>query len=1323
MMKDSNGIQDETSSPASAAQHESPTKSPDSPDSPKSPHPPNLFGKASPLAKLLFSWPFSLLKIGLERPLTELDLPEILQVDSSKYQRNYVEDLWEKEKERCPEQPSLRRALLIDYFKSTWKAQPLLCLQFTSTVVQAVALGNLIESFETGNGEGYVWASVLVASGLIVLLDLHQVFFIVWRKGMQVRISCVGAIYAKSLRLPSTHKDTNANTGRIMNLASNDVDRFLLAALFINYLIWAPLQSIGILVVGWWIMGPAFAAGFALLLFVFMPFQVYLSNKFAFFRSKIAAITDRRVTFVSQAVHGARIMKMSGFEWRFLERIQDIRKEEVDQIQKANRLKAANEALFFATNVVIAMAIFLVHVLLLDGTLYPRDIFTVFTLVNILQLQMTKHVSLGIMGASEAYVSIGRIQEFLESPEQHFTESTHDTLQNEQIAISMEDVCCQWNHVRDISTKKVTDDDDDDEISTASLAAALTDITIDFEKGQLTCIIGTVGSGKSALLQAIVGELPVFTGKLQRSYDKLAYAAQDPWIMDGTVQDNITMGSPFRREWYDQVIDACGLRLDFSQFANGDQTVVGDRGVQCSGGQRARIGLARALYRDADVLVADDPLSAVDAKVGRQLFNKAIMELSVKRGKCVILTTHQHQYVHEQRCVLVTKGKIGKIGSYAECVATAGGKLTAHSADDAVDSLSTDPKTASFKAGGKNEVDEIAPSTSVKVNESKEDSNTGVVKFETFLNYARAMGGLGIGIGLFILFTITQAVVLLAVVMMGRWAERTPEDQKSWDILSIVIAMGVAVILLASIRAVVSFYYTIKASRTLHDGMTKAVLRAPISFFDTNPLGRVLNRFSADVGSNDDMLPQTLLDFTVIFFMVMGTLVITVTVLPFTLLAMPVLFYYFWSVRKVFVTSTRELKRLEGLARSPMFAMLSESLSGVATIRANDSSAHFVKKFEFAHDAHTRSFFSFIAASRWVGFRMDSIMFILASVVSVLAVLFERQEWFEVDPAILGLSISMLLQLSGLFQWCIRQSAEVVNQMVSVERVLAFKNLEPEAPLEMDSDRNLDAAWPHQGKIEVSDVGIRYRKGLPLALNGASFSIPAGARVGIVGRTGSGKSTVVQTLFRLLEAENGSITIDGADISKVGLHRLRTKISVIPQMPTLFSGCTIRENLDLFGIHDEKAIVKALEDSHLSDAIEQLPEGYDTLVAEGGSNFSVGQRQLLCLARAILSKNKILILDEATAAVDRRTDQLLHESLHESFEDSTIIAVAHRLDTIIDHDYVLVLGLGKVLEFGPPAELIRSGGSFSQMVEETGDRMSANLKQRAFAKESEIANA
>lgn len=588
---------------------------------------------------------------------------------------------------------------------------------------------------------------------------------------------------------------------------------------------------------------------------------------------------------------------------------------------------------------------------------------------------------------------------------------------------------------------------------------------------------------------------------------------------------------------------------------------------------------------------------------------------------------------------------------------------------------------------------------------------------DTYVQYAKAMGGVWVAALLLLLFCITQASVLVTITTIGRWAERPEEEQDDWDILGLVIGLGCLVICLSIFRAFVSFEVTIKASRHLHDAMTQAVLRSKIEFFDTNPLGRVLNRFSADVGSNDDLLPQTLFDFLVISFIVIGAIITTIVVLPFALIALPPLIWYFLSIRKIFVTSTRELKRLEGLARSPIFAMLSEALSGVATIRANDSVKFFTDKFEKAHDGHTRAFFSFIACSRWAGFQMDSIMFALMSLVSFLSVLFQQQGWFSIDPAILGLSISMLLQLAGLFQWCIRQSAEVVNQFVSVERVLEFGALEPEASLELENDKNL-GDWPERGEIDVKDLAVRYRPALPLALDGASFKITSGSRVGVVGRTGSGKSTVVQTLFRLLEAEGGSISIDGVDISTVGLHTLRSKISVIPQAPTLFSGCTVRENLDLFGIHSEQAIQKALKDAHLADAIAELPKGYDSMVSEGGTNFSVGQRQLLCLARAILSKSKILVLDEATASVDRRTDQLLHESLQESFGDATILAVAHRLDTVIDHDMILVLGQGKVLEYGTPSDLIRSGGMFSKMIEDTGDAMSRDLRQRALAKEN-----
>lgn len=367
--------------------------------------PANLLDQASFFSRVFFIWPYPLLKLGLERPLEEEDLPCLNPIDSSNRNKNYFDQIWDEEKRRNPKKPSLHKAIIRDYLKSLWFVQPAMMVALTAKIIQALALGLLIESFETGSSDGYTWAAVLVVSGLVILFEHHHVFFITWRKGMQYRISCVASIYSKSLRLSSTHQETNASTGKIMNLASNDVERFLLAALFVNYLFWSPLQSIAILIVGWLSIGPAFAAGFALLICVFVPLQFYLSNRFAYFRSKIAAITDRRVTFVSQAVNGARVMKMSGYEYRFLERIQKIRKEEVGQIARANRLKAWNEALFFGSNIVISLVIFLVHVYI-GGVLTPRDVFTVFALTNVLQLEMTKHVSLAVMVRPFLFVDV-----------------------------------------------------------------------------------------------------------------------------------------------------------------------------------------------------------------------------------------------------------------------------------------------------------------------------------------------------------------------------------------------------------------------------------------------------------------------------------------------------------------------------------------------------------------------------------------------------------------------------------------------------------------------------------------------------------------------------------------------------------------------------------------------------------------------------------------------------------------------------------------------------------------------------------------------------
>ena len=532
--------------------------------------------------------------------------------------------------------PSLHRALIKDFLYSTWFVQPCMLASSTARLVQALALGYLLQTFESSSSspddessnksndnssnnsrDGYLWVGVLVGSGLIVLFEHHHVFFWTWRRGMQYRISCIAAIYDKSLRLNSTSateqlpsssmdrtkgsktsgsggdtsssSSSTSSSGKIVNLATNDVERFMMATLFASYIIWAPLQSLAILGLGWWVIGWSFAAGFGLLLFLFVPLQLWLSQRFAHMRSRIAAITDERVTMVSQAVSGVRVMKISGWEDNFQGRIASIRKREVEQIERVNIYRVLNEAIFFVCNVTTSVCIFLIHVAS-GGVLTPRNVFTTMVFVNIAQMEITKHLSMGVMGVAECWVSISRIQRFLETPEleQQWKLLPDDSDQN-GTAIIASHVTCHWNSTGrspTISTKSSSGESDANSVNNSfGLIIALNDVNLEFDMGSLTCVIGAVGSGKSALIQMLAGELPLSEGSLHKRNSSLAYAPQDPWIMDGTIRDNILLGQEFKSEQYSSVIKACGLDVDMVQLRNGENTIVGDRGVQLSGGQ------------------------------------------------------------------------------------------------------------------------------------------------------------------------------------------------------------------------------------------------------------------------------------------------------------------------------------------------------------------------------------------------------------------------------------------------------------------------------------------------------------------------------------------------------------------------------------------------------------------------------------------------------------------------------------------------------------------------------------------------------------------
>ena len=982
-----------------------------------------LLTDASLLSRISFAWAYPTLKLGSERPLEDHDLPKLHTFETSAFNRDKIEEMWKNEKRTG--RMNLGRALISEYFRSTLGAQFLMFINMMARICQAWALGLLMEQFgkfDAGKDAdaksidakmGYLYAGIMAVCGLIAFPSKQTQFFQTYRVGLQMRLGLVAAIYSKTLRLPALGVGGNDNitAGHVTNLASNDVERFLTTSVTATFLLIGPLVTIIILMVGIQIIGPVFAAGYGLLLFL-VPLQIYSGRRFAYFRSKVAAYTDDRVTLISQAVNGARVMKFNGWENSFLERIEKIRQDEVALLQRASVFKALNEALFFFTSLVVSVFIFTIQVLL-GNQLTPKGVFTTMTLFNIVQFILAKHVPNAVMGLSECFISCKRIQAFFEISEHETPDCAKlldkSTLNQEPRAspiLSLSKVTCHW----DKSVEKV----------------ALSDISVAFEEGKLYCIVGQVGCGKSALLQTLAGELPVSEGHVLRNYTSLSYAVQDPWIMDASVRENIIMGCNFDEDWYCNVVNACGLDTDISEFILGDGTILGDRGVQCSGGQRARIGLARAIYCDSQILLLDDPLSAVDSKVAQSIFYSAIKELSLNRGCCVILVTHQHQFAGDvDSCLYMSAGKIFAEGSFSECVSISGGKMTNPLKTEKVHNRNEQPILQDEKKG----LVRTKNSETITIGDDAqvEKRTTGIIRFETWKAYGHALGGASICLVFFLSFTATQVSQLVAIIHIGNWSAST-RNQRTYIGLSLWLTGGV--ILLSITRAYFTFYCLIRASRRLHHRMLKSVLRSKIQFYDTNPLGRILNRFSADVGICDETLPLTIYDFAVGVFLVIGSVCTSIITLPFILTVLPPLLYCFIHLRRVFVNTTRELKRLEGMARSPIFAMMSEALKGIATIRSNNKLTYFSDIFQDVQNTHTRAFFSFTASSRWFAFNLDFLSFILTAVASIFAVLFQDQGWFQVDPAILGLSLTLLIQIStSNFPWVIRQSAEVTNQV------------------------------------------------------------------------------------------------------------------------------------------------------------------------------------------------------------------------------------------------------------------------------------------------------
>ncbi|XP_046412545.1 ATP-binding cassette sub-family C member 4 isoform X1 [Neodiprion fabricii] len=1293
--------------------------------------------KANPFSRLFFWWLKSLFAYGRTHDLEVKDLYNALPEDHSAPLGDILEENWKNELKNAKEEnrkPKLLQAIKKTFARSyyiygIW----ILILSVFIRVAQPFVLGLLIAHFKPCSGstseEAYMYATAVVVLAWANAAISHHVNVGQLRVGMRVRIACSSLVYRKILRLSRCASNKTAS-GQVVNLLSNDVARFDTVGMFLHYIWVLPIQGALITYLVWRSVQVASLAGILLITIQTVPLQGYLSRWTSKLRMKIALRTDTRVRLMNEIVSGVQVIKMYAWEKPFEKLVSMARSYEVEVLTLTSYLRGFYLATMVFTERTTLFFTIMTYVLI--GNEISADIaFSLAQYFNILQCTMAIFYPLAVSMLAESLVSIKRLQTFL-SLEENVPSLQRHPSGDQKDAIITKNVTTSWTE--------------------NSIANTLHRIDIRIESGTLCAIVGSVGSGKSSFLQLILGELPPTQGQIYVN-GSVAYASQEPWLFGGSVRNNILFGQEYDKEKYREVTKVCALLKDFEQFPQGDKSIVGEKGASLSGGQRARVNLARAVYRNADIYLLDDPLSAVDTHVGKQLFDECIN--GYLKQKTRILVTHQIQYLKNADMIIVLdNGKVASQGSFEELQknnTTFANLLNEDESEEKVKAVVHPPAERMVsEISNLNEDEDIED----EPKETDELMAKGGVSSMLYWQYFRAGGST------FMILMVIFTLILGQLASSGTdywlsyWTkqedrqlmEKPPENctinnfpsnatipilssndselnSSNTPLTTLVIPKDLTAqashfdtsmalwiyggcitgsVVITILRSLLFFKLCMNASKGLHNTMFANILKAPMHFFDTNPSGRILNRFSKDMGAIDEILPRVMIESLQVYLVMSGILIQVVIINWWMIFAIIVMGFLYWLIQQIYVSSARDIKRLEGVTKSPVFSHVSASLSGLATIRSSGVEEMLRQEFDIHQNLNTAAYYLTIISSTAFGFWLDMVSLAFVSFVTYSFIFLNHGNTFAGD---VGLAISQVLILCGMLQHGVRQMAEVISQMTSVERVLQFTKLEKEGPFESEPGQKPPAQWPSEGQIQFNHTYLRYVESEPPVLKDLNVVIKPGMKVGIVGRTGAGKSSLISALFRLAKVE-GEIVLDNIDTKKIGLHDLRTKISIIPQVPVLFSA-TVRDNLDPFHKFEDAKLWLALDQVELKDSIASL----DHLVNEGGTNFSAGQRQLVCLARALLRNNKVLVLDEATANVDPSTDALIQHTIRTEFKDCTVLTIAHRLNTIMDSDKVLVMDHGQIVEFDHPHLLLQNeNGYFSRMLGEMGKNMAEELK-------------